>query len=123
MSRTTRRTKNITLKTFNKESDFTFKRPDEWIGYSKSLSSCYSQPWMQLWFPRLKLEGKEFKKAKAFYHSDNGPTGNQNRWYDSEVLEEEGCCRVKWKKEISKWINDPDYEIIFRKRKTPWEYS
>jgi hypothetical protein len=121
MSRTIRRNKNVTTHNWLNESDYLKERPLEWDGYKfRDSKSCWSNWWKFSWFPLIKMEGKKYKQAYNRFHSDCKP--DYNRWSDSTCREEEGCYRVSNKNKVSRWLKDPDFEIIDTKHKTFIDY-
>lgn len=68
------------------------------------------------------LEGKEFDQAFWKFHTDNGlrPFSFENSFeYPFKV--DEGAKRVAYKKELEKWMKNPDHEIQFSRFKLIWD--
>lgn len=92
------------------EKHYTHARPDEWL----DVKAGYRRVWPDWgWgegIPLLKREGKEFKKAWNWYHSDN--------FNDYEaILRFQGykeSARAQNKRELTKWFKNPDYEPVLQ---------
>lgn len=68
----------------------------------------------------LKQNHKDIQRR---YHSDSGLNEfvfEDN--YEFALLIGEKEYRAAWKRELTRWIKDPDYEIQNVKRKTFWDY-
>lgn len=118
MSRTIRRTKT------NKRNprfliDYVTYLPQEWDGRQQGNRGVR---WIKD-FPLLLLEGKEYQKAYWKFHSDNGFAvfGYENA-YERPMIESESKTRARYKRELVKWIKDPEYVVQFTPPPQEWDY-
>jgi len=118
MSRTIRRTKAKKYRS-RFEKEYTYYIPEEWD--NRSIGNRGIR-WVKD-FPLLPLEGKEFEKAYWKYHSDSGCKDfSFENAFEYPMREDERAKRSRYKREISRWLKDEDYEIQFQKSKQIWDY-
>lgn len=116
MSRTFRRQRSK-KRNSRFERDYTSHKPEVWCG--KPLLK-YSN---NNWFPTIPLEGKDFNRAYWKYHSDCGHSVfGWEKAYETPMLEPENERRRRYSREITKWLKDNSYEIIWQKSKQVWDY-
>jgi hypothetical protein len=102
MSRTIRRTKYKHHHALF-EKDYTYVRPDEWLGMKRNYYNASG-------FPLLKREGKEYIQAWHWFHSDN--FNDQEaifHWYGSKE-----SAREQNKQELTKWLKNEEYEPMLQ---------
>jgi hypothetical protein len=72
---------------------------------------------------RLNLNSKEYKQKKARFHSDNYTGWCVPHWYVNMFFERTN--RRKAKREIQKWMNNPEnYEVLLKPhiKNAGWNY-
>jgi hypothetical protein len=116
VSRTIRRTKTRNKNNCRFEKTYTYIHPNEWCGIELDHFN-------KRYFPLVKPEEKEFKKLWWKFHSDNGfAIFGWEEAYEMPMHEVENHRRNRYKRELIKWIKNPDYEIQFMRCKQIWDY-
>lgn len=88
--------------------DWKLQRLESESWYNKDGSWHYVS-----WWTYLKPDSKEYKYEVALYHSDSGGCSFREpgpMWYLRESAQVP--YRMRAKKEIHKYMRDPDYEIV-----------
>lgn len=82
-------------------------QPDLWLGMTRNFRNQGAFPW-------LPLEEPAYTRVCRLFHSDKGlPEFGFEEAYERPLQPSEKRLRGKAKREIQKWLRDPEHEIAF----------
>ncbi len=115
MSRTIRRTSDK-ARYPRFERQYTYVQPDTWAGMTRDWRNKAA-------FPLVPLEGLAFQQAYHKYHSDNGlPSFAFENAFERPMPVSGKQRRNRVKRELQKWLKNPDHEYIESPDRQIWDF-